>query len=85
MGGWGIRYGNGCVDLGTEVTSASGVARPPPLKAVTTAARPASPEAVSLSSECEPCKDNVESVLGEKLPFEALRPAEKPMLDERLR
>ncbi|XP_061269132.1 neuroblastoma breakpoint family member 4-like [Bos javanicus] len=53
--------------------------------AVTTAARPASPEAVSLSSECEPCKDNVESVLGEKLPFEALRPAEKPTLDERLR
>ncbi|XP_070637720.1 putative NBPF family member NBPF5 [Bos indicus] len=35
--------------------------------------------------KCEPCKDNVESVLGEKLPFEALRPAEKPMLDERLR
>ncbi|XP_027394032.1 neuroblastoma breakpoint family member 4-like [Bos indicus x Bos taurus] len=35
--------------------------------------------------KCEPCKDNVESVLGEKLPFEALRPAEKPTLDERLR
>ncbi|KAB0365153.1 hypothetical protein FD754_009309, partial [Muntiacus muntjak] len=34
---------------------------------------------------CEPCKDNVESVLREKLPFEALRPAEKPMLDDRLR
>ncbi|KAF4021419.1 hypothetical protein G4228_013271 [Cervus hanglu yarkandensis] len=40
---------------------------------------------VSLSSECKPCKDNVESVMGEKLPFEALRPAEKPTLDERLR
>ena len=24
MGGWRIRYGHGCVDLGTEVTSASG-------------------------------------------------------------
>ncbi|KAI4579755.1 hypothetical protein MJT46_001123 [Ovis ammon polii x Ovis aries] len=39
--------------------------------------------------ECEACKDIVESVLGEKLLFEVRRPAEKPaekpMLDERLR
>ena len=44
---------------------------------------------VSLSSECEACKDIVESVLGEKLLFEVRRPAEKPAekptLDERLR
>ncbi|KAI4579758.1 hypothetical protein MJT46_001126 [Ovis ammon polii x Ovis aries] len=39
--------------------------------------------------KCEACKDIVESVLGEKLLFEVQRPAEKPaekpMLDERLR
>ncbi|XP_043304534.1 neuroblastoma breakpoint family member 4-like [Cervus canadensis] len=39
--------------------------------------------------KCEACKDIVESVLGEKLPVEARRPAEKlaekPTLDERLR
>ncbi|XP_069437946.1 neuroblastoma breakpoint family member 4-like [Ovis canadensis] len=39
--------------------------------------------------KCEACKDIVESVLGEKLLFEVRRPAEKPaekpMLDERLR
>ncbi|KAI4579751.1 hypothetical protein MJT46_001119 [Ovis ammon polii x Ovis aries] len=39
--------------------------------------------------KCEACKDIVESVLGEKLLFEVWRPAEKPadkpMLDERLR
>ena len=44
---------------------------------------------VSLSSECEACKDIVESVLGEKLLFEVRRPAEKlaekPTLDEMLR
>lgn len=44
---------------------------------------------MSLSSECEACKDIVESVLGEKLMFEVQRPAEKlaekPTLDERLR
>ena len=44
---------------------------------------------VSLSSECEACKDIVESVLGEKLLFEVRRPAEKPaekpILDELLR
>ena len=44
---------------------------------------------VSLSSECEACKDIIESVLGEKLLFEVRRPAEKPAekptLDERLR
>ncbi|KAI4579749.1 hypothetical protein MJT46_001117 [Ovis ammon polii x Ovis aries] len=44
---------------------------------------------VSALPECEACKDIVESVLGEKLLFEVRRPAEKPadkpMLDERLR
>ncbi|OWK05349.1 hypothetical protein Celaphus_00002102 [Cervus elaphus hippelaphus] len=39
--------------------------------------------------KCEACKDIVESVLGEKLPVELRRPAEKlaekPTLDERLR
>nr|CAI9691132.1 unnamed protein product [Rangifer tarandus platyrhynchus] len=39
--------------------------------------------------KCDACKDIVESVLGEKLPGEARRPAEKlaekPTLDERLR
>ncbi|XDA70380.1 hypothetical protein R6Z07F_000752 [Ovis aries] len=39
--------------------------------------------------KCEACKDIIESVLGEKLLFEVRRPAEKPadkpMLDERLR
>ncbi|KAG5193191.1 hypothetical protein JEQ12_020659 [Ovis aries] len=42
-----------------------------------------------IAFECEACKDIVESVLGEKLLFEVRRPAEKPadkpMLDERLR